>query len=92
MVVVKIIGNFFSKIAIFLILLYKKIISPFLGSNCRFYPTCSTYSIEALKKHGMLKGSYLSVNRIIRCNPWNKGGYDPVPDKFKPIIMIRKEK
>ena len=47
--------------------------------SCKFTPTCSTYAIEALEKYGALKGSYLTIKRLIRCNPWSKGGYDPVP-------------
>jgi len=58
---------------------YKKIISPFLPDACRFYPTCSEYAAEAITKHGVLKGVLLSVWRVLRCNPYCKGGYDPVP-------------
>lgn len=70
-------------ILIVLIKFYQKFISPFLGKNCRFYPTCSCYGIEALEKHGFLKGFYLTSKRILRCNPFSKGGVDLVPDKFK---------
>ena len=59
--------------------LYRRLISPLLPRSCRFYPTCSTYTLEALKKHGAVRGLYLSVRRIARCHPWNEGGYDPVP-------------
>ena len=60
--------------------LYQILISPHLGSNCKFSPTCSNYAIEALKKHGLIKGLYLALIRILKCNPWNKNcGYDPVP-------------
>lgn len=58
--------------------LYKYLISPILPGSCRFIPSCSEYSIEALKKYGALKGSYLSVRRVARCNPFNPGGFDPV--------------
>ena len=58
--------------------LYKYLISPILPGSCRFVPSCSEYSIEALKKYGALKGSYLSVRRVARCNPFNPGGFDPV--------------
>jgi putative membrane protein insertion efficiency factor len=58
--------------------LYKYLISPILPGSCRFIPSCSEYSIEALKKYGALKGSYLSVRRVARCNPFNPGGVDPV--------------
>ncbi len=55
-------------------------ISPYLGSNCKFTPSCSNYSIEALKKYGLVKGLYLASIRILKCNPWNKNcGFDPVP-------------
>ncbi|HWQ98043.1 MAG TPA: membrane protein insertion efficiency factor YidD [Clostridia bacterium] len=58
---------------------YKKYISPLLPPSCRFTPTCSEYAVEALSKHGALKGSLLAIWRILRCNPFCKGGYDPVP-------------
>ncbi|HEY4755189.1 MAG TPA: membrane protein insertion efficiency factor YidD [Ignavibacteriaceae bacterium] len=57
---------------------YKKVISPLLLPSCRFYPTCSEYSIQALEKYGIVKGGAKSIWRIIRCNPFNKGGYDPI--------------
>ncbi|MGZ3949636.1 MAG: membrane protein insertion efficiency factor YidD [Flavisolibacter sp.] len=63
-----------------LIKLYQWILSPMLGpSKCRFTPTCSNYSIQAFKKHGVFKGFWLSVRRISRCHPWGGHGYDPVP-------------
>ncbi|MFA5658681.1 MAG: membrane protein insertion efficiency factor YidD [Oscillospiraceae bacterium] len=67
---------------IFLVRIYQKAISPFIPSRCRYYPSCSAYSVEALKKHGAIKGLILSAWRILRCNPWSKGGIDPVPEKF----------
>ena len=63
-----------------LIKLYQKIPGKWHGS-CKYYPTCSAYAIEALEKHGLFKGLYLSIGRVLRCNPWSKGGYDPVPNK-----------
>ena len=68
---------------IFLIRCYQKSISPLLGANCRFVPTCSAYAIEAIRVHGAAKGSALAVWRILRCNPFGKPGYDPVPPKGK---------
>ena len=64
---------------IFLIKLYQWIISPLLGSKCRYTPTCSHYGIEALKKYGPIKGFWLTAKRILRCHPWGGHGYDPVP-------------
>jgi uncharacterized protein len=70
-----------------LIRLYQYGVSPLLGSNCRFYPSCSCYAHEALNVHGVLRGSWLSARRILRCHPWHPGGYDPVPspDSLKPL-------
>ncbi|WP_044118233.1 membrane protein insertion efficiency factor YidD [Alkaliflexus imshenetskii] len=58
---------------------YQYVISPMIGPSCRYTPTCSAYTIEALKKHGPLKGLWLSVKRIVSCNPWGGHGHDPVP-------------
>lgn len=63
---------------IIIIKFYKKFISPLLGNRCRFYPTCSTYAIDAITKYGALKGSFIALKRILRCHPFNPGGYDPV--------------
>jgi uncharacterized protein len=62
-----------------LIRVYRYCISPMLGPNCRFYPSCSCYAEEAIEHHGVLRGSYLAARRILRCHPWHPGGYDPVP-------------
>ncbi len=59
--------------------IYKLFISPMIGASCRYTPTCSEYAIQALKKHGPFKGLYLSVKRILSCNPWGGHGHDPVP-------------
>ena len=59
---------------------YRLVLSPWLGSACRFAPTCSVYSLEALDRHGAAAGAYLTVARIARCHPWCEGGHDPVPD------------
>ncbi len=58
---------------------YQLAISPMLGNRCRFYPSCSDYSMEALQRHGVFRGLWLAVRRIGRCHPWHPGGYDPVP-------------
>tara|TARA_B100000900_G_C20588032_1_gene720461 strand:+ start:359 stop:586 length:228 start_codon:yes stop_codon:yes gene_type:complete len=68
---------------ILLIRIYQKAISPLFPGSCRYTPTCSQYSIEAIKNHGTLKGLYLGLKRIIKCNPWGGCGYDPVPEKEK---------
>lgn len=73
--------NVASFILVGLIKLYRKAVSPFKIPCCRFSPTCSQYAIEAINTHGVIKGSALSVWRILRCNPFCKGGYDPVPPK-----------
>lgn len=64
---------------IFIIRLYKLVLSPLIPPACRFLPTCSDYALEAVKKHGALKGSYLALRRILRCHPLCGGGFDPVP-------------
>ncbi len=58
---------------------YQRLISPLIGQNCRFYPSCSQYAKEAVLKHGVLRGVQLAARRIVRCNPWNPGGVDFVP-------------
>lgn len=58
---------------------YRLIFSPWVGHNCRYQPSCSAYALEALARHGGIKGSYLAVRRILRCHPWGSQGYDPVP-------------
>jgi len=65
-------------IIIFFIKIYKRFISPILPDSCRFYPSCSQYAIDAVQRHGVVKGGMMTAYRIIRCNPFNKGGYDPV--------------
>ncbi|EED31961.1 hypothetical protein TIGR00278 [gamma proteobacterium NOR5-3] len=72
-------SRFFKTFLQTLIRGYKLILSPFMGHHCRFYPTCSSYAIEAIEEHGALKGSKLAAQRILRCHPWHEGGADPVP-------------
>ncbi|WP_319475438.1 membrane protein insertion efficiency factor YidD [Marispirochaeta aestuarii] len=73
------IRDIFSFPLILLVRLYRFAISPLLPPSCRFYPTCSAYTLEALQKYGPIKGLGLSVRRILRCHPFNPGGHDPVP-------------
>lgn len=74
------INHAISKSIAILIKGYQFALSPLLGNCCRFYPSCSSYSIKALQTHGTLKGSSLAMRRILRCHPWHEGGYDPVPE------------
>lgn len=67
-----------KKILILLIRFYQKFISRYLPRTCRFYPTCSEYGIQSIKKYGAIKGSYLTIKRILKCHPFSEGGYDPV--------------
>jgi len=62
-----------------LIKTYQYLISPLMAPSCRFTPSCSQYAIEVIAKHGVFRGSWLSFKRVLRCNPWNPGGYDPAP-------------
>lgn len=71
-----------KKLLIKLIGLYKKYISPLKRPCCKYYPSCSTYAVNAIEKHGAIKGIILAAWRIMRCNPWSMGGVDYVPDKF----------
>ncbi|MFF2878990.1 membrane protein insertion efficiency factor YidD [Gottfriedia sp. NPDC057991] len=71
-----------NKILIGIIRFYQKWISPATPPSCRFYPTCSSYGLEAIQTHGALKGTYLTTKRILKCHPLHPGGYDPVPDKI----------
>jgi putative membrane protein insertion efficiency factor len=68
-----------SKLLVLLIRAYRYMLSPMLGRSCRFFPSCSEYAIEALQRHGAVRGTWLATKRITRCHPWHPGGYDPVP-------------
>ena len=68
-----------KKVFIFLISTYQKFISPLMGPSCRFHPTCSEYSLQAINKFGAYKGGLLSAKRILKCNPWGGSGIDPIP-------------
>ena len=65
----------------FLIRLYQRFVSPLLGPRCRFYPSCSNYALQAVQQFGTLRGTWLTVKRLVRCHPWHPGGYDPVPER-----------
>lgn len=67
-----------KKIVIGMVRIYQKIISPLFPPTCRFYPTCSAYFIQAVEKYGVIKGSFLGIKRILKCHPFNPGGYDPL--------------
>jgi putative membrane protein insertion efficiency factor len=71
--------SLFAAPVIVLVRLYRYAISPMLGNNCRFHPSCSEYAVDALRRYGAGKGLWLALRRIGRCNPWCSGGYDPVP-------------
>ena len=73
--------SIFSYPLIFIIYVYRYTLSPLIGNQCRFYPTCSHYAEEAVKKHGAWRGSIMAVRRLFRCHPWHEGGFDPVPEE-----------
>jgi putative membrane protein insertion efficiency factor len=75
--------NILTFILIKLIKGYKFLISPLLGHSCRYLPTCSEYSIEALKQFGLIKGTFMSIKRILSCHPWSKGGFDPIKKEIR---------
>ena len=67
---------------------YRLFLSPWLGSSCRFEPTCSVYALQALERHGAAAGSYLTVRRLVRCHPWCDGGHDPVPQQLPRSMRL----
>lgn len=77
--VIRVINDVFTWLFISIIKVYQGAISPYLPPSCRYTPTCSHYGIEALKKHGPIKGGWLTLRRFASCNPWGGSGYDPVP-------------
>jgi putative membrane protein insertion efficiency factor len=79
-----------AKLAVALIRMYQHSLSLFIGPCCRFYPSCSQYWVEALERHGFMKGTWLGMRRILRCHPFHPGGYDPVPQEW-PIKLEDKE-
>ncbi len=76
---IKALGRLLAWPLLALVGLYRLAISPWLGNNCRFQPSCSEYALEALREHGAFRGSWLTIKRIGRCHPWGGSGYDPVP-------------
>ncbi len=78
--IVDALGRLLAWPILLLVQIYRVTISPLLGANCRFEPTCSSYAIEALRQHGAFRGSVLAAKRIARCHPWDSSGYDPVPE------------
>ena len=78
----KILNKTIINLFVILIKLYQYFISPILKTNCRYLPTCSEYTIESLKKHGILKGLHLSIKRVLNCHPYGGNGFDPVPKKY----------
>ena len=71
-------SKYMKRVLVILIRIYQKFISPLKGQTCRFYPTCSEYSLQALQKYGFFQGSWKSIKRILKCHPFNPGGHDPV--------------
>ncbi len=74
-----------KKLALLLIKAYQLLISPLIGSNCRYQPTCSHYAATVIERFGMIPGGWMAIKRIARCHPWREGGYDPAPEKSKKI-------
>ena len=74
-----------SRLAVLLIRAYQLLISPYLGKHCRFYPTCSEYALQVYAEWGFIRGSILTVKRLLKCGAWNPGGYDPPPKKIPEV-------
>jgi len=77
----EIIDRWLCRALVLVIRAYRYLLSPWLGQQCRFHPSCSAYAIEALQRHGVLRGSWLAASRLARCHPWHEGGVDPVPER-----------
>jgi putative membrane protein insertion efficiency factor len=74
--------NFAARAAVAPIRVYQRLASPLLGPRCRFHPSCSQYAADAILRHGVFRGTYLGIRRLLRCHPWNAGGVDYVPERF----------
>ena len=80
-----------TRLLVALIAAYRRRLSPLLGQHCRFHPSCSAYAQEALSRYGAARGSWLALRRIVRCQPFHPGGYDPVPDQVSAVSTPRTE-
>ncbi len=83
--------DFFIEIFLLPLKFYRKFVSPLIGPRCKYYPTCSTYALTAVRRFGIVKGSWLALKRVVRCNPWSLGGIDPVPEKYSYFEKWRKK-
>jgi len=81
-----------QKILLSVIKFYKYFISPVLGSHCRYEPSCSEYTHQAITAYGIFKGSWMGLKRILRCHPWHEGGYDPIPDEQHDSVKCSHDK
>jgi len=77
-------GSVLARGAIATVIAYQWTIRPVIGAHCRFWPSCSDYAIDALRQHGAVRGGALAARRVLRCNPWHEGGWDPVPEPNRP--------
>ena len=78
-----------ASLLVLLVRVYQWTLRPFIGAQCRYEPSCSAYAIEALHTHGAARGSLMATRRVLRCNPWQAGGLDPVPCRCDPKVMAR---
>jgi putative membrane protein insertion efficiency factor len=84
--------GFAARMVVVPIVAYRRLISPFLGQRCRFYPSCSSYAVTAVETHGVVRGLWLAARRIARCHPWNPGGVDHVPAAHTPHGQLPRER
>ena len=85
---IRLLGRLLALPMLGLVWLYRLAVSPWLGNNCRYEPSCSEYAMDALRLHGAFRGGWLAVRRIGRCHPWGGSGYDPVPEKQKDRVEV----